>query len=146
MFPSAVGDIITQLQTNTNALYFLKGQQKLGKGSESLDKDDFLRMLMIKLQNQDPMNPQKEEFMQQLATLSSVESLKNIEKTMTGNSLLTQAATMVGKTVQIKDEGGNLISGRVDSVSFDKGTAAISVGGRLYGMNSVVKISAEPAS
>ncbi|MCA9799845.1 MAG: flagellar hook assembly protein FlgD [Cyanobacteria bacterium HKST-UBA04] len=134
----SVIDTLTQLKTNTNALYYHKGIEKLG--TDQLGKDDFLRMLITKLQNQDPMNPQSEDFMQQVAALGTVESLKNIEKAFQGNTLLTQASTMVGKNVDVIDENGQPVSGYVESVSFDNGTAAISINGQLYSLDGVVKI------
>ena len=78
--------------------------------------------------------------MQQVAALGTVESLKNIEKAFQGNTLLTQASTMVGKNVDVIDENGQPVSGYVESVSFDNGTAAISINGQLYSLDGVVKI------
>ena len=41
-----------------------------------LSEDRFLKLLVAQLANQDPMNPQSEDFMQQVAALGTVESLK----------------------------------------------------------------------
>lgn len=54
-----------------------------GKGKSALGKDDFLKLLVTQLRNQDPINPQKpEEFSAQLAQFSSLESMQNIEKVL----------------------------------------------------------------
>ena len=80
-------------------------------GSSVLAKDDFLKLLIVQLQNQDPLSPMDgTEFATQLAQFSSVEQLTNISDTLTEsltvNQLMTQsignslATTMIGKDVK----------------------------------------------
>lgn len=73
----------------------------------SLDKDDFLTLLLAQMQNQDPLNPQDNtEYLSQLAQLSSLESLQNIDDSlydlgvaqMAGTN--SQAVSYIGKTVK----------------------------------------------
>ncbi|PLR77640.1 flagellar hook assembly protein FlgD [Bacillus sp. V3-13] len=48
-------------------------------GSGILGKDDFLKILMTQLQNQDPMNPmQDKDFVAQMATFSTLEQITNM--------------------------------------------------------------------
>jgi flagellar basal-body rod modification protein FlgD len=79
--------------------------------NSSLGKDDFLKLLVSQLKNQDPMNPmQGTEFASQLAQFSSVEQLQNLNATLTqsvqANQIMTQsignslAATLIGKDVK----------------------------------------------
>lgn len=52
-------------------------------GSDVLGKDDFLKILMVQLQNQDPMNPmQDKDFIAQMATFSSLEQITNMGKSI----------------------------------------------------------------
>jgi flagellar basal-body rod modification protein FlgD len=59
-------------------------QQAAETDNTSLDqvgKDEFLKLLVAQLQNQDPLSPlQNEEFVAQLATFSSLEQLISINK------------------------------------------------------------------
>ena len=51
---------------------------------QTLGSDAFLKLLVIKLQNQDPTNPQSDtDFIAQLATFSSLEQLTSINKAIT---------------------------------------------------------------
>jgi flagellar basal-body rod modification protein FlgD len=48
---------------------------------EALDRDAFLRLLLVQLQHQDPTSPQSnEEFLAQLAQFSTLEQLTSINK------------------------------------------------------------------
>ncbi len=51
---------------------------------QNVGKDEFLKLLVAQLQNQDPLSPLKnEEFVAQLATFSSLEQLIAINKGVT---------------------------------------------------------------
>jgi flagellar hook assembly protein FlgD len=51
------------------------------KKSQVLDKDAFLKLMMVQLQNQNPLSPtDNAEYMNQMAQFSSVEQLTNIAK------------------------------------------------------------------
>lgn len=73
----------------------------------TLGRDDFLRLLIAQLRNQDPFKPlDQNEFIAQTAQFTSLESLQNIGKTLeemrtasTGSGLV-QAAGLLGKTAR----------------------------------------------
>jgi flagellar basal-body rod modification protein FlgD len=119
----------TKIDSN---LYLSNLQQERKTGSDILGKDDFLKILMTQLQNQDPMNPMEDkDFIAQMATFSSLEQMTNMSKTLekfvtsqTGEQLL-KYSSMIGKEVEYsyttKDEDGKEITktgiGTVSSVS-----------------------------
>ena len=86
------------------------------KNTTSMGKDDFLKILMAQLKNQDPLNPQDpSEFVSELSQLSSVESLKNIESSL--EALNTTYAT--GTTGQWLSSIGSYM--QVDSTTLSQG-------------------------
>lgn len=63
-------------------------------GNTELGKDEFLKLLVAQMRNQDPMKPMEDkEFIAQMAQFSSLESMHNLANTV-------QATNMVGKYVE----------------------------------------------
>jgi flagellar basal-body rod modification protein FlgD len=79
--------------------------------------DNFLKLLMAQMKNQDPTEPMKStEYMAQLATFSQVEqTVQSNAKldALLASSALSQADGVIGRTVTTAD---GKISGQVDSV------------------------------
>jgi flagellar basal-body rod modification protein FlgD len=105
-----------------------------------LGKDDFLRLLTVQLQNQDPLTPlENTELVAQLAQFSSLEQLENIGSSLQDNLdlsiVLTQvlnntaAAGLIGKQVVASDN--QLVLGEADSAEInfdlDKDSATVRV-------------------
>ena len=66
-------------------LYLSSTQMKKQQttGSANLGKDDFLKILMVQLQNQDPTKPlEDKDFIAQMATFSSLEQMTNMATSM----------------------------------------------------------------
>lgn len=95
-----------------------------------MGKDEFLKLLVTQLQNQDPMNPsQPEQMASQLAQFSSVEQLTNLNETLTNQSaLLTSmiggigagsALGALGRTVVASGHDVMVEKDATSSVSFD---------------------------
>lgn len=93
-----------------------------------LGKDDFLKILVAQLSNQDPMKPMQDtEFIGQMAQFSSLEQMTNINKSMNTffdnqlQSSMTDYAHLIGKSVQWQ-ENNEVSSGKVQAVLYKEGT------------------------
>lgn len=96
-----VNSILTQTQTEFN-----QAVNNSSTGNDELGKEQFLQLLVTQLQNQDPLNPMEDqEFIAQMAQLSSLEQLMNLNTSMQGltdatnNQQMFSATNYIGKYV-----------------------------------------------
>lgn len=109
------------------------------QASQELGKDDFLRLLITQLQNQDPTSPMENtQFIAQMAQFSSLEQMTNMstEFTKLANMLNSgEAVSLLGKSVEVAS-GESSISGVVEAVT--RGTnPQVKVNGMLYSMDQI---------
>src|SRR5215212_3681086 len=105
------------------------------KGSGLLGKDDFLKLLVGQLQNQDPLEPSgNEEFIGQMTASSQLEQQTNTATT-TG-TIATQLAQssalgLIARTATYVDADGNEPTGKVEQVNVAKdGKATLTIDGK----------------
>ena len=107
---------------------------------QSLGKDDFLKLLITQLSNQDPTSPMDNTaFIAQMAEFSSLEQMTNMNSNFEKmNSMLSssQAVNTIGKTVDI-DLGDTNITGRVDAITYGE-NPQVKVGNMYYDMKQCV--------
>lgn len=83
----------------------------------TLGKEDFLKLLVSQLQNQDPLNPSDPtEFTAQLAQFSSLEQLSNVNKNLEqmASSQGLEAMSFLGREVVAENSTFQLGAGGVD--------------------------------
>ncbi|MBP5464659.1 MAG: flagellar hook assembly protein FlgD [Treponema sp.] len=117
------------------------------KTSQSLGKDDFLKLLITQLSNQDPTSPMEDtEFIAQMAQFSSLEQMTNMNANFEKmNTMLSsnQAVNTIGKTVEIDaGDGSGQIVGTVQGVSCGSNPQVL-VGNRYYDMNKIQAVYGE---
>src|SRR5213076_3542955 len=100
-------------------------------GSSALGKDEFLKLMMAQLSQQDPTAPSDSNaFVAQLAQFSSLEQMQNVNSTL--QSLLvgqasqnnTGAINLVGKDVRYKTDQITLEQGQTATTSAKLGADA----------------------
>ena len=131
-----------ELTTALEDLAFSKTEKEVQyRGSSELGKEEFLKLLVCQLQNQDPLNPQDDtDFIAQLAQFSALEQMTNMNSTMTN----TSAYSLVGKEVivQTKDSAGDYkeVRGTVDYVEIKNGEAKLAINGNTYSLDDLVQV------
>lgn len=117
--------------------------------TQQLGQSDFLRLLLVKLTSQDPMNPEKDsEFIAQMAQFSSLEQAKVMQAdlaAMRAQQQLLQANALIGQTVQLQADEETIAAGVVSGVSLEAGTPRLLVGGEAYDLGQVLTIAGPPA-
>ena len=123
---------------SNSAASLANANKKNATGSDSLDKDAFLQLLVAQMKYQDPLEPTSNtEYISQYATFSELEQMQNMSASMD----LFRASALVGETVLLKvtDSMGRTtnVQGNVDYVVYEKNKAYLSVNGELYSMDDL---------
>ena len=115
---------------NTNASGSITGSI-----SQTMNKDDFLKLLVTQLQYQDPLSPEDpKDFVAQLAQFSSLEqqinsntNLENLSKVIQNlqqSQNMAQAVSLLGKTVKGSGNQLTVVGGKAMEASYSLPTAA----------------------
>lgn len=130
-----------KLVTNTSSSGKTDSAAKTETGSNSLDKDAFLQLLVAQMKYQDPLEPTSNtEYISQYATFSELEQMQNMSSNMT----LSRASEMVGKEVIVEStsESGKTttVQGVVEKVVYNGNKAYVSIDGNLYSVDDVKQV------
>lgn len=110
--------------------------------SQELGKDDFLKLLLTQLSNQDPTRPMENtEFIAQMAQFSSLEQMTNMstEFAKLANMLSSnEAVSLLGKNVTIST-GDTSVNGVVEAVTRSE-DPQVEVNGMLYSMDQIKSV------
>ena len=136
--------ISEQITTNRNYNTMAKAAQQQSTGtasSTSIKSQDFLNLLCMQLQYQDPTNPtDNSQMLAQEAQFASLESMEQLTSSFTSFSSIYQANSLMGQKVEVKVDGETK-SGTVDYVDFsDSNGASVNIDGVNYPLSSVTKV------
>src|SRR5690625_5118437 len=132
--------------TKIDAYLYISNVPKDRAPSSELGKDEFIKILMTQLQNQDPLNPMEDrDFIAQMATFSSLEQMMNMSSSinqLVQNQMISpviQYSHMMGKEVTYEsiDEETvekSIVAGIVVAVSQRDGCAILDLdnGSKVY--------------
>lgn len=120
------------------------------KSAGELGKDDFMKLMLAQLQNQDPMNPMDDQaFIAQVAQFNSLDQMTKLNETITAmysSQQLTEASGMIGKFVAALGPEGKDVKGVVTSASVEKGVSKLHIGDVKVELKKVTAVAADEAS
>ena len=119
---------------------------------KELDKNDFLKLLITELRNQDVLSAgSNKEFMQQLAQFASMEQMQNVAtglERLVSVQTMIHGASLLGKTVEgsAMDDPSQIVSGEVTEVVFSGGEVVLTVDGVKVKLTDVSGMKSQAAS
>ena len=109
---------------------------------QTMDKNDFLKLLVTQLRHQDPMKPMSDkEFIAQMAQFSTLEQMTNMTEGFNKVASLlkaNEAMGLLGKTVDVT-AGNKTVSGVVEQVTGGDFPQVL-VKGNYYDYSQVARI------
>ena len=100
--------------------------------TQTLGKDDFLKLLVTQLQHQDPLNPtDNSQFMAQMAQFSTLEQITNVGeelKRLSFSGQVSQGVSLIGRSVTYEQKDGSIAQGTVQDVEIADGKILLTIG------------------
>ena len=116
--------------------------------NSELDRDAFLQLLVLQMQNQDPLEPvSNNEMIAQLAQFSSLEQMESMNDEMgfmSGNIdqlNFISSQGLLGKHVRGVNSDDELVQGLVEAVTLSDSMVVLSVDGEIIQMADVLSVS-----
>ncbi len=135
---------------------FATSDTKIGQSLNEVDMDQFLKLMIAELQNQDPLDPMEtSEMMQQLSQMREISSTDKLTGTLDAVLMgqnLTTASSMIGKQISALTSDGTAVEGQVDRVSVEPSSdgstrsVRLHVGDVTVDMKNIRQILASDAS
>ena len=128
-----------QLVTGTTTT---AAEKAAAKSSSSVDKTDFMNLLVAQMKYQDPLEPTSNtEWVSQYSTFTELEQMQNMSNSIT----LQRASGLVGKEVIIDHTDSSTgkettVQGKVDYVTYVSDQAYLSVNNNLYSIDEVQSV------
>ncbi|HWA26038.1 MAG TPA: flagellar hook capping FlgD N-terminal domain-containing protein [Lacunisphaera sp.] len=116
----------------------------------TLDSEDFMKLLAVQFQSQDPMKPMEDSaFIAQMAQFSALEQSNSLVKEMgllRADQQNIAAAGFLGRTVTVEDADGLPVIGQVSAVETTDQGPALVIDGAKYQLSSVLRVELAPVT
>lgn len=137
---------ISSLMNASAADAVSKSKKTGGGGFAEMASEDFVKILMTELTNQDPLEPNDSQaILNQLSSLRNIESQTQLQDKLESLVLqneLSQAGGMIGKKIEALDEESDKIEGIVTAVRVVDGKAELELDtGKTVAMDRVTRIT-----
>ena len=117
---------------------------------QTLNQNDFLKLLTTQMSAQDPMNPKSDiDFTAQLAQFSSLEQTQTMARdiaSLKSQQQFLQAGSLIGTTVALQSDSNTVLTGVVSGMQLQSGTPMLMVNGRTYDLSQVLSVVTTPTT
>ena len=129
-----------------NAANAAAGSSATPNGFSDLSSDEFIRIMLAELENQDPLDPNDSQaLMEQISSLRNIESQISLQESLESLVLQNQisvASGMIGKIVEGLDANNDAITGQVTSIRVIDGDATLELNtGQRLAVDRVTRVS-----
>lgn len=126
-------------------------QRQVKSKNMELKTEDFIKMMITQLQNQDPLEPAKnQDLLAQMSQIGQLQSATSLQESLKGMVLQNQigaAAGLIGKTVQGLDAQDEPVSGLVNSVKVTADGVNLELdNGKSLALSRVTQIAPTPTA
>ena len=111
---------------------------------QDLNVEQFLKLMIAELQNQDPLDPMDNaQMIQQIGEIRSIAATDKLSTTLSGVQLgqaLASASGLLGKNITGISDKNAQVNGRVERVTVVDGVPKLQVGGNIVDLQNVREI------
>jgi flagellar basal-body rod modification protein FlgD len=112
---------------------------------QALGQEDFLKLLSVQFQSQDPMKPMEDTaFIAQMAQFSALQQSQTLTQQMTqmrANQDLVTASNYIGRQVTVDAGKDGIVKGNVSGVEIADGVPRLTIGEFTYPLASVLYVA-----
>ncbi len=137
---------IDEIRAQSAAQNEIKVVDKDKTGFSGLSSEDFMKLLIAQLQNQDPASPMdSDQLLNQISQMRALQANLELEKSLEGLTLgqqLSSATSLIGKSITaVVGDQDIEVSGVVQSVVVKDGSTMLRVDGQEIPMSDVTKVT-----
>lgn len=111
---------------------------------QELDVEQFLKLMIAELQNQDPLNPMDNaQMIQQMGEIRSIAATDKLSTTLETVQLgqaLASASSLIGKNISGLSDKSAQVNGKVDRVSVVDGVPKLHIGSDVVSLSNIREI------
>ncbi len=111
-----------------------------------LSQDEFFRIMITELTNQDPLEPlDNNEFLNQVTQMQTLDTMTRLSQSLEALILgqqLGSAGTLIGRSVTASDAAGNSVEGTVDRVLVQGDEIRLGIGDAVVPLRLVTQVNA----
>lgn len=135
--------------TNSSAGVLAWGNNAPARAKKtSLGSEDFMKLLAVQFQSQDPMKPMEDTaFIAQMAQFTSLEQSSSLVKEMgllRADQQNLTASGMLGRTVTVEDADGLPVTGQVSAIENTANGPVLVIDNVKYPLSSVSRVEYTP--